>query len=94
MSVHLFNFLFYIFPTIIFVIALIGIGWSVRKSKRYLIGYILLLLGAGTHNYGLLIVRAWDGMAISLFLGGGSILLGLLVLFITLIYTKLAAKLV
>lgn len=85
------SFLIFSFPIFILVIALIGIGWSVKKSKKYLFGYILLLLGVGTHFYGLG-VGAWDGMAISLFGGGGFVLVGLLVLLITLMYSKMAAN--
>lgn len=91
---NILDFLFYISPIIILVVSLIGVGWSVKKSKKYLIGYILLLLGVLIYYYGLLVVREWDGMAISLFFGGGFILLGLLVLFITLIYSKWTAKVV
>lgn len=93
MSANILDYLLYIIPIVILVISLIGIGWSAKKSKKYLLGYTLLLLGVVTYYYGLLVVRECDGMAISLFFGGGFILLGLLVLFITLIYSKWTAKL-
>lgn len=75
-------------PTIVLVLACVGIVWSVKKNKKYLSGFIFLFLGAGIHYLGLF-VGAWEGMGISLFLGGGFVLLGLITLLITFLYSEL-----
>lgn len=75
-------------PIIVLVLACVGIVWSVLKKRKYLSGFIFLFLGAGIYYLGLF-VGAWEGMAISLFFGGGMVLLGLLTLLITFLYSKL-----
>lgn len=77
-------------PIIVLVFASVGIVWSVLKKRKYLIGFIFLLLGAGIHYWGLYVGK-WEGIAISLFFGGGMLLLGLLTLLFTLVYSKLMA---
>ncbi|WP_404466726.1 hypothetical protein [Planococcus rifietoensis] len=74
-------------PIIILIFACGGIAWSVFKKRRYLAGFILLLLGTGSHYWGLHVGR-WEGMGISLLYGGGMVLLGLLTLLLTFIYSK------
>lgn len=74
-------------PILILVFACMGIAWSVLKKRIYLIGFIFLLLGTGIHYWGLHIGR-WEGMGISLFFGGGMIVLGLLTLLLTFVYSK------
>lgn len=63
-----------------------------KQSKKYLAGNVLLFIGAATYYYGLLVVGAWDGMAISFIIGGGLALLGSIVLLITFLVSKLARK--
>ena len=75
-------------PIIVLVIACVGIVWSYLKNRKYLIGFLLLLLGVGIHYWGLYVGR-WEGMAISFFLGGVILLLGLLTLLITFLYSKI-----
>ena len=75
-------------PIIFLIVACIGIVWSVLKKRRYLIGYIFLLVGAGIYYWGMYVGK-WEGIAISLFWGGGMVLLGLLTLLFILVYTKL-----
>ncbi|WP_211654930.1 hypothetical protein [Planococcus alpniumensis] len=75
-------------PIIVLIVACIGIVWSVLKKRRYLIGYIFLLVGAGIYYWGMYVGK-WEGIAISLFWGGGMVLLGLLTLLFILVYTKL-----
>lgn len=75
-------------PIIVLVFACIGILWSVLKKRKYLIGFIFLLIGAGIYYWGLYVGK-WEGIAISLFLGGGMVLIGLLTLLFTLVYSKL-----
>lgn len=81
------DFLLLLLPIIALIGALIGIVWSSRNNRKYLVGYILMLLGVGIHYYGLK-VGAWEGMAISFVGGGGFVLLSLLILLITFIYTR------
>src|SRR5699024_5630202 len=81
------DFLLLLLPIIALIVALIGIVWSSRNNRKYLVGYILMLLGVGIHYYGLK-VGAWEGMAISFVGGGGFVLLSLLILLITFIYTR------
>ncbi|MEZ0480366.1 hypothetical protein [Planococcus sp. SSTMD024] len=75
-------------PIIVIVFACVGIVWSVLKKRRYLIGSIFLLIGAGIYYWGMYVGK-WEGIAISLFLGGGIVLVGFLTLLFTLIYSKL-----
>ncbi|MGM0898089.1 MAG: hypothetical protein ACQEV0_09320 [Bacillota bacterium] len=77
-------------PIVVLAIASVGIVWSVLKKRKYLSGFILLLLGAVIHYWGLYVGK-WEGMGISLFLGGGMVLLGLLSLLFTFVYSKLMA---
>ncbi|WP_134163579.1 hypothetical protein [Evansella clarkii] len=79
-----------VFPIIVLVLACVGIVWSVLKNRRYLSGYLFLLLGAGIYYWGLY-VGEWKGMGISLFLGGGTVLIGLLTLILTFLYSKISA---
>ena len=92
MSSNIVSFFLYILPAIILVSASIGIVWSLKNRKKYLIGYSLLLVGAGIHYYGLFAVGGWDGMGLSLFVGGGLVVLGLLVHFGMFIHSKLRMK--
>ncbi|SFJ70587.1 hypothetical protein SAMN04487936_103403 [Halobacillus dabanensis] len=75
-------------PIIVLVFACVGIVWSVLKKRKYLIGFVFLLLGGGIHYWGLY-VGEWEGMGISLFFGGGIVLLGLLTLLLTFVYSKI-----
>ena len=92
-SAGMIDFLIAVLPIITLIGALIGVIWGARKNKKYLTGFILMILGVGVHYYGLLgIVEPWSGIAISFLGGGGLILLGLLILFVTLIYSKLIGE--
>ncbi|WP_181351321.1 hypothetical protein, partial [Thalassobacillus sp. CUG 92003] len=73
-------------PIIVLVFACVGIVWSVLKKRKYLIGFVFLLLGVGIHYWGLYVGK-WEGMGISLFFGGGIVLLGLLTLLLTFVYS-------
>jgi len=81
------DFLLLLLPIITLIGALVGIVWSSKKNRKYLVGYVLMLLGVGTHYYGLK-VGAWEGMAISFIGGGGFVLASLLILLTIFIYTR------
>lgn len=74
--------IFVVIPIIVLIIACVGIVWSLLKQRKYLTGFIIVLLGAVVYWYGLF-VGGWEGMGISFTFGGGIILLGLLTLLIT-----------
>lgn len=80
--------LFLAFPIIVLVLACVGIVWSVLKKRKYLIGFVFLLLGVVIYYWGLYLGE-WEGMGISLFIGGGIVLFGLLILLITFLYSKI-----
>lgn len=77
-------------PIVILVFACVGAVWSVLKKRKYLIGFACLFLGAGIYYWGLYVGK-WEGIAISLFGGGGVVFLGLIILLLTYIYSKLMA---
>ncbi|WP_147803306.1 hypothetical protein [Alkalicoccus halolimnae] len=79
------------FPVIVLVLAFLGIVWSVLKKRKYITGFLFAFSGAGIFYWGLLYVGGWDGMGISLFIGGGTVLLGVLILLITFLYSKIVA---
>ncbi|MFC4714165.1 hypothetical protein [Planococcus dechangensis] len=90
MSSEMMDNLFLSAPIIVLVVACAGIVRSVLKNRKYLIGFIFLLIGGGIYYWGLYVGK-WEGIAISLFIGGGMVLLGLLTLLITVIYSKAKA---
>lgn len=77
-------------PIIVLAFACVGIVWSVLKKRKYLMGFVFLLLGAGIHYWGLYVGK-WEGMGISLFFGGGMVLLGIVTLLFIFVYSKLMA---
>ncbi|WP_211654131.1 hypothetical protein [Planococcus alpniumensis] len=74
-------------PIVFLFFACIGIVWSLLGNRKYLIGSIIMLLGVGVYYWGLY-VGEWEGMGVSLFLGGGMLLTGILTLLITFLYSK------
>ncbi|OIU71537.1 hypothetical protein BHE18_15710 [Rossellomorea aquimaris] len=66
-------------------------SWSVLKNRRYLGGFVILFLGVGIHFWGLYVVGRWEGLSISLFFGGGAVLIGLLTIILIFPYSKMSA---
>lgn len=74
-------------PIVFLFFACIGIVWSILGNRKYLMGSMFFQLGVGVYYWGLYVGK-WEGMGISLFLGGGMLLLGLSTLLITFLYSK------
>ncbi len=72
------SFLIYYFPVILLVVSVIGLIWAVLNTRwKYIIPFIVCLGGLWVHYYGMKVVGRWEGMSISLFGGGGLVVLGI-----------------